>query len=48
MTQQGPKDHALDSRVRRKGSRYVLYAAIAISSLLALTLAVYFIEGGSP
>lgn len=47
MTEQGPNDRALDSRVRRKGSRYALYAALVIASLLAIALAVYLIEGGS-
>ena len=48
MTEQGPNDHTLDSRIRRKGSRYALYAAIVMSALLAVALAVYLIEGGSP
>jgi hypothetical protein len=45
MAGQVPKDHALDNRVRRKGSRYALYAATVIAVLLAAALTVYFIEG---
>jgi hypothetical protein len=34
-----PPDRTLDTRVRRKGSRYVLIAAAAASLLLVLALA---------
>lgn len=48
LPEQVPKDHAVDSRIRRKGSRYALYAAIVMSAFLAVALAAYFIEGRSP
>lgn len=41
MSESPPKDRALDTNVRRKGSRYVLRAALCIAIALAAALAIF-------
>ncbi len=41
MPKSTPNDRKLDTIVRRKGSRYVLRAALAVAIALAAVLAMY-------